>query len=151
MTIAFEAIEDLIADRQIHSPAPMVAFIREAECIGCTKCIQACPVDAILGTSKHMHSILNSECIGCGLCVEPCPVDCIELQTLTVSHYDPIRARDRFQARQQRLLVSQQDNTEKHQQAVQLIHRASEDSEKKAKQAYIQAAIARVKAKRHVG
>ena len=52
-----------------------VAFIREAECIGCTKCIQACPVDAILGAAKHMHTVIVSECTGCDLCVEPCPVD----------------------------------------------------------------------------
>ncbi|RLQ21688.1 electron transport complex subunit RsxB [Seongchinamella sediminis] len=57
-----------------------VAFIREAECIGCTKCIQACPVDAILGAAKHMHTVIVSECTGCDLCVEPCPVDCIEMR-----------------------------------------------------------------------
>jgi len=56
-----------------------VAFIREAECIGCTKCIQACPVDAILGAAKHMHTVIASECTGCDLCVEPCPVDCIDM------------------------------------------------------------------------
>ncbi len=56
-----------------------VAFIREDECIGCTKCIQACPVDAILGAAKHMHTVLTDECTGCDLCVEPCPVDCIDM------------------------------------------------------------------------
>ncbi len=56
-----------------------VAFIREAECIGCTKCIQACPVDAILGAAKQMHTVIGSECTGCDLCVEPCPVDCIDM------------------------------------------------------------------------
>lgn len=56
-----------------------VAYIREAECIGCTKCIQACPVDAILGSAKHMHTVIVSECTGCDLCVEPCPVDCIDM------------------------------------------------------------------------
>lgn len=56
-----------------------VAFIREAECIGCTKCIQACPVDAIIGTSKQMHTVITSECTGCDLCVAPCPVDCIDM------------------------------------------------------------------------
>ena len=56
-----------------------VAFIREAECIGCTKCIQACPVDAILGAAKQMHTVIASECTGCDLCVEPCPVDCIDM------------------------------------------------------------------------
>lgn len=56
-----------------------VAYIREDECIGCTKCIQACPVDAILGAAKQMHTIIASECTGCDLCVEPCPVDCIDM------------------------------------------------------------------------
>jgi Na+-translocating ferredoxin:NAD+ oxidoreductase subunit B len=56
-----------------------VAFIREDECIGCTKCIQACPVDAILGGPKLMHTVIASECTGCDLCVEPCPVDCIDM------------------------------------------------------------------------
>ncbi|MBN7820944.1 electron transport complex subunit RsxB [Bowmanella yangjiangensis] len=56
-----------------------VAFIREDECIGCTKCIQACPVDAIVGASKQMHTVISAECTGCDLCVEPCPVDCIDM------------------------------------------------------------------------
>ncbi|XKE47144.1 electron transport complex subunit RsxB [Halomonas organivorans] len=59
--------------------SPRVAFIREDECIGCTKCIQACPVDAILGAAKHMHTVIAEECTGCDLCVEPCPVDCIDM------------------------------------------------------------------------
>ncbi|UVE18838.1 electron transport complex subunit RsxB [Pseudomonas sp. LS44] len=58
---------------------PRVAYIREAECIGCTKCIQACPVDAIVGAAKLMHTVIASECTGCDLCVEPCPVDCIDM------------------------------------------------------------------------
>lgn len=56
-----------------------IAFIREDECIGCTKCILACPVDAILGAAKQMHTVIASECTGCDLCVEPCPVDCIDM------------------------------------------------------------------------
>ena len=63
---------------------PAIAFIREDECIGCTKCIQACPVDAILGAAKQMHTVIISECTGCDLCVEPCPVDCIDML-----HEDP--------------------------------------------------------------
>lgn len=55
------------------------AYVREDECIGCTKCIQACPVDAILGAAKQMHTVIQSECTGCDLCVEPCPVDCIDM------------------------------------------------------------------------
>ena len=59
-----------------------VAYIREDECIGCTKCIQACPVDAILGAPRWMHTVIVDECTGCDLCVEPCPVDCIDMVPL---------------------------------------------------------------------
>ena len=58
---------------------PQVAVINEATCIGCTKCIQACPVDAIVGASKRMHTVIASWCTGCELCLPPCPVDCIAL------------------------------------------------------------------------
>jgi Na+-translocating ferredoxin:NAD+ oxidoreductase subunit B len=57
----------------------LVARIREHECIGCTKCIPACPVDAIVGSGKMMHSVIESACTGCELCIAPCPVDCIDL------------------------------------------------------------------------
>ena len=60
-----------------------VAFIDESLCIGCTLCIQACPVDAILGAAKQMHTILPSLCTGCDLCVAPCPVDCIVMFPVT--------------------------------------------------------------------
>lgn len=56
-----------------------VAVIIEEDCIGCTKCIQACPVDAILGAAKLMHTVLPDLCTGCDLCIAPCPVDCIEM------------------------------------------------------------------------
>jgi electron transport complex protein RnfB len=59
---------------------PAVAFIDEAACIGCTKCIQACPVDAIVGASRAMHTVIAAECTGCELCIPPCPVDCIVMQ-----------------------------------------------------------------------
>lgn len=62
-----------------ESEVARVAVIREDECIGCTKCIQACPMDAILGAAKHMHTVIADECTGCDLCVEPCPVDCIDM------------------------------------------------------------------------
>jgi electron transport complex protein RnfB len=59
-----------------------VAVIDENLCIGCTLCIQACPVDAILGAAKQMHTIIASECTGCELCVAPCPVDCITMEPI---------------------------------------------------------------------
>lgn len=80
-----------LADLLGESPLPLdpafgitpasrqVAVIRESECIGCTKCIQACPVDAIVGAAKFTHTIIRSECTGCDLCIAPCPVDCIDL------------------------------------------------------------------------
>lgn len=86
-----------------------IAFIREPECIGCTKCIQACPVDAIMGAAKLMHTIIVDECTGCDLCVAACPVDCIEMHDFPkitgkgqkqerAAHY-----RMRFEARTARL------------------------------------------------
>ena len=67
------------ADEAAAKKPRAVAFIVEEECIGCTLCIQACPVDAILGAAKQMHTVIASECTGCDLCLPPCPVDCIEM------------------------------------------------------------------------
>jgi electron transport complex protein RnfB len=75
----------LDAEHGEEKVAATVAYIREDECIGCTKCIQACPVDAILGAAKQMHTVISSECTGCDLCVEPCPVDCIDMLSESVS------------------------------------------------------------------
>lgn len=69
----------LDAEHGQEAEVKKVAFIREAECIGCTKCIQACPMDAILGAAKQMHTVIADECTGCDLCVDPCPVDCIDM------------------------------------------------------------------------
>lgn len=70
---------ELDAEHGLEAERPTVAYIREDECIGCTKCIQACPMDAILGAAKQMHTVIIDECTGCDLCVEPCPVDCIDM------------------------------------------------------------------------
>lgn len=80
-----KALADLLGrepkplDESLEESVPTVAVIREDECIGCTKCIQACPVDAIVGAAKLMHTVIADECTGCDLCVPPCPVDCIDM------------------------------------------------------------------------
>ncbi|MDF0606848.1 electron transport complex subunit RsxB [Neisseriaceae bacterium TC5R-5] len=92
-----------------------LAVIQEDFCIGCTLCIQACPVDAILGTAKHMHTVIASECTGCELCLPTCPVDCIELVTVddpadSQRSYVLARAElalNRYTQRQQRLTQEQ--------------------------------------------
>lgn len=61
------------------TPVPSIARIRESDCIGCARCIPVCPVDAIVGASMHMHTVLADQCTGCGLCIAPCPVDCIDM------------------------------------------------------------------------
>ncbi len=66
-------------DEKTQRPIEVRAVIIEDDCIGCTKCIPACPVDAIIGTAKHMHSVITELCTGCELCLAPCPVDCITL------------------------------------------------------------------------
>jgi electron transport complex protein RnfB len=85
-----------------------IAVIDEALCIGCTLCIQACPVDAIVGGAKRMHTVLAALCTGCDLCVPPCPMDCIVMLPAQParlwSDADANAARIRFEARNQRLL-----------------------------------------------
>jgi electron transport complex protein RnfB len=86
-----------------ESTPPRVAVIDEATCIGCTKCIQACPVDAIVGASKLMHTVIASWCTGCELCIPPCPVDCITLEA-TAALPAPELSRTRHDARAVRLV-----------------------------------------------
>lgn len=94
--------------RGVHKP-PAVAVIEEEICIGCTLCIQACPVDAIVGAAKLMHTVIAEQCTGCELCIPPCPVDCIRMAE---THHHPTRqekrsaatrARGRYLARNERL------------------------------------------------
>lgn len=98
----------MIAQPRLKALADAVAVIDEARCIGCTLCIQACPVDAIVGAAKRMHTVISHACTGCELCVPPCPVDCIDIRPI------PLRAaaarsaaaaaaQRRFEARNARL------------------------------------------------
>ena len=91
------------------SAPPQVAYIREAECIGCTKCIQACPIDAIVGAAKLMHTVLIDECTGCDLCVAPCPVDCIEMHPLPPSTL-PVVGGLAFSLEEQRARAAKRDH-----------------------------------------
>lgn len=90
-----------------------VALIDESLCIGCTLCIQACPVDAIVGAAKLMHTVLESWCTGCELCIAPCPVDCISMVPVVPAHQwdeaDAALARQRYEARNARLAKEQQE------------------------------------------
>ncbi len=96
-----------------HQPLH-VAVIDEQFCIGCTLCIQACPVDAILGANKFMHTVLAADCTGCELCVAPCPVDCIEMVPVSPSRNwssaDAMQARERNEKRQARIAQSTATN-----------------------------------------
>jgi RnfABCDGE-type electron transport complex B subunit len=82
-----------------------VARIEEARCIGCTRCIEACPVDAISGANGLMHAVIARWCIGCGLCLPPCPVDCIEMVAadLPWTSADAHAAQRRYRARKARI------------------------------------------------
>ncbi len=90
----------------------LLAVIREAECIGCTKCIQACPVDAIVGARQQMHTVIARECTGCELCVAPCPVDCIDMlpvpvPTVVERRSRALVARKRVKAQQRRVQLQE--------------------------------------------
>ncbi len=105
-TATIHALAELLQVPELPLALPatpaQVAVIREAECIGCTKCIQACPVDAIVGAAKLMHTVIGDECTGCELCIAPCPVDCIDLITLMPAEAEVQRARaEQFRTRHQ--------------------------------------------------
>lgn len=119
---------------------PQIAVINEAQCIGCMKCIKVCPVDAILGSAKLMHTVISSECTGCELCLAPCPVNCIDLlpQSSEITPEKRNNARKRFMQRKRRL----QKNNEKQLKGPE---------ESASRKAYIAAAIIRVKNKKNRG
>jgi electron transport complex protein RnfB len=139
-----------------------VAVIDEGACIGCTLCIQACPVDAIVGAAKQMHTVIASLCTGCDLCVPPCPVDCIDMHVVTPGktgwsawpQADADAARARHDARALRLQREKQENDARL--AAKAIAKLAEvdastaqtdaeRAEKERKRAIIQAAIERAR------
>ena len=127
-----------------HGPL-LVAVVDEAACIGCTLCIAACPVDAILGAQKRMHTVLPSLCSGCELCVAPCPVDCISLQPAgrDWTPGDAASARDRFAARAVRLA-----RNERIAERAASPSRTTPSRDRAQRQAVVAAALARARARR---
>tara|TARA_R110002073_G_scaffold130695_1_gene277364 strand:- start:4980 stop:5669 length:690 start_codon:yes stop_codon:yes gene_type:complete len=139
-----------------------VALIDEAICIGCTFCIQSCPVDAIVGAARQMHTVIATECTGCELCIAPCPVDCISMiptrkqtnHTLKNSADELIKnaadlARTRHQFRLQRLEREKQERKDKlimKTSSIEFAHVASDSDDRK--KAIIDAAIKRARTAR---
>jgi electron transport complex protein RnfB len=143
-----------------------VAVIDEAWCIGCTLCIKACPTDAIVGSHKQMHTVIESACTGCDLCLPVCPVDCIEMVNVSAektgwtawSSTQADNARNRYTQRQERLQQEEQDqriqavakaqshleDLENHTKVPQGAGQAEELARKRS---VIEAAIASAKAK----
>ncbi|MCL6703446.1 electron transport complex subunit RsxB [Pseudomonas sp. T1.Ur] len=151
-------------DASRGSAPAQIAFIREAECIGCTKCIQACPVDAIVGAAKLMHTVLIDECTGCDLCVAPCPVDCIEMRPLPMETVLPVvgglalsiealqgraakrnHARQRFEQRNARL---RREEEQRQAERLARIQRSAQAQSQAQPLDPVQAALERVRAQK---
>lgn len=156
---AFELHPKIDPECGVERPRPL-AFIDPKTCIGCTLCIQACPVDAIVGASKQMHVVLSDWCTGCDLCIPPCPVDCITMLDVTdkKTGWDAWSqeladvARTRYTNRNVRLDREQRDNDERlaKKAAAKLVAVNAENpdseearKEQERKRAIIAAAIAR--------
>jgi len=161
---AFDLHPTIDTECGVERPRP-VAFIDSQKCIGCTLCIQACPVDAIIGASKQMHVVLSEWCTGCDLCIPPCPVDCISMVDVTGNStgWDAWSqdlaniSRKRYHDRANRLDREQRDNDERlaKKAATKLAavnaenpSSANELKEQERKRAIIAAAIARSQQKK---
>ena len=122
--------------------APAVAIIEEETCIGCTLCIQACPVDAIVGAAKLMHTVIVGQCTGCELCIPPCPVDCIRMAdtgdqpTRQEQMAAAERARGRYLARNERLA---------RERAAQRARRTANDAAEEKKRQTVRRAVERAR------
>jgi len=150
-------IAALAALLDVPAPSPDPAFglaaplalarIDEATCIGCTLCLRACPVDAIVGAAKRMHTVLADHCTGCGLCLPPCPVDCIVMTAArrAWTAADAAAARIRFQSREARLAQETVKRTPRPDaKATSRVQNATPDARRQA----VAAALARARARR---
>ncbi|MEN9945919.1 MAG: hypothetical protein RLZZ293_305 [Pseudomonadota bacterium] len=109
-----------------------LALIDEDVCIGCTLCIKACPVDAIIGANKMMHTVISQECTGCDLCIPVCPVDCISMIDDPNQYWDNERrqlAKQRFEAHQQRRITEQNQREARLAQQAELLKRLNSPAE----------------------
>ncbi|MEP6997302.1 MAG: RnfABCDGE type electron transport complex subunit B [Betaproteobacteria bacterium] len=153
-------IAALAALLDVPAPPPDAAFgtaeplawarIDEAACIGCTLCIRACPVDAIVGAAKRMHTVLADHCTGCGLCLPPCPVDCIVMTSAgrAWAPADAAAARSRFAARNERLAQPRAQSASRAEaNSAQAVRDATPDERRKT----VAAALARARARRAAG
>jgi electron transport complex protein RnfB len=161
--ITGKPVETLNLEHGLEGPMT-VAVIDEAWCIGCTLCIKACPTDAILGSNKVMHTVIESACTGCDLCLPVCPVDCIEMVPISDDKSGwaawsadlATQARVRYEARQIRLIKEEQEHAARQEAKAAMkladlethTHVAENpDKEMARKRAIIQAAMAKAKAR----